>query len=342
MRDSQLFGHVTAVAPGKVNLSLRAGPLRPDGYHDVATLYCAVSLYEEVTASPREDDAITVTVSERSVFTGVDLLDESTGERVTGEIPLGASNLAYRAAALLRDRLKGRRAGVLSGPWEGSAPAGWGVDLTLVKNVPVAGGMGGGSADAAAALVACSALWDAGLSKEQLAEIGSELGADVPFALMGGAAAGQGVGDELSPLLHRGELHLVITPASVGLSTPGVYRTLDAMRERAGVQADTPELDPDLVRAVSRSDAESLSALMVNDLQAPAVSRLPELDELMDLGLSEGAMQGIVSGSGPTVFFLAHDAAHASQLATSLEERAEVWAIPVTAPAPGARLLAQK
>ncbi len=203
-------------------------------------------------------------------------------------------------------------------------------------------GHGGGSADAAATLVACSALWNAGLSKEQLAEIGAELGADVPFALMGGAAAGQGVGDELSPLLHRGTLHLVIAPASVGLSTPGVYRTLDSMREQAGVRAEDPDLDPDLVRAVSQADAETLSALMVNDLQAPAVSQLPELDDLLDLGLSEGAMQGIVSGSGPTVFFLAHDAAHASQLATSLEERAEVWALPVTAPVSGARLLTQK
>lgn len=324
MRDSEFFGHVTAVAPGKVNMSLRVGPRRDDGYHDVATLYFAVSLHEEVTAAPRRDSAITVSLSERSAFTEVQ--QQVQGETVTAAIPLDERNLAHQAAQKLRERL-----GITSG-----------VDLTITKNVPVAGGMGGGSADAAAALVACSALWGAGLSKEQLAEVGAELGADVPFAILGGAAVGQGVGDELSPLLTRGELHLVIVPATTGLSTPEIYHELDTMREEAGVTAEEPELDADLVRAVCTADAEMVATLMTNELQAPAVRKIPSLDRMMDAGLLEGAMQGMVSGSGPTVVFLTRDAAAAGQLATSLEERTDVWAIPVTGPAPGARLLTSR
>ncbi|GAA1152878.1 4-(cytidine 5'-diphospho)-2-C-methyl-D-erythritol kinase [Nesterenkonia lutea] len=323
MRDSEFFGHVTAAAPGKINVSLRVGPLREDGYHDVATLYLAVSLYEEVTAARREDSAITVSLSERSAFTEVQTQDPETGELVTAAIPLDERNLVHRAASKLRERL-----GITDG-----------VDLTITKNVPVAGGMGGGSADAAAALVACSALWEAGLSKEQLAEIGAELGADVPFAMLGGAAVGQGVGDELSPLLTRGELHLVIVPANTGLSTPSIYAKLDEMRAAAGITAEEPDLDPDLVRAVCAADAELVASLMANDLQAPAVAKLPTLEDMMDIGMIEGALQGMVSGSGPTVVFLARDAESAHQLATSLEERTEVWAIPVTGPAHGARLV---
>ncbi|MGJ9373712.1 4-(cytidine 5'-diphospho)-2-C-methyl-D-erythritol kinase [Nesterenkonia sp. CF4.4] len=323
MRESEFFGHVTAVAPGKVNVSLRVGPLREDGYHEVATLYLAVSLYEEVSAARRDDGAITVSLSERSAFTEVQTRDPDTQEMVAAAIPLDERNLVHQAASKLRERL-----GITDG-----------VDLTITKNVPVAGGMGGGSADAAAALVACSALWEAGLSKEQLAEIGSELGADVPFAILGGAAVGQGVGDELSPLLTRGELHLVLVPANTGLSTPSVYATLDEMRAEAGVEAEPPELDPDLVRAVCTADAELVASLMANDLQAPAVASLPSLEDMMDVGMIEGALQGMVSGSGPTLVFLARDAESAHQLCTSFEERTEVWAIPVTGPASGARLI---
>lgn len=323
MRDSEFFGHVTAVAPGKVNMSLRVGPLREDGYHEVATLYLAVSLQEEVTVVPRDDEAITLSLSERSAFTAAPLDDPDVDDASTSGVPLDERNLAHRAASTLRDRLGHRR----------------GVDITLTKNVPVAGGMGGGSADAAATLVACSALWEAGLTKEQLAETGAELGADVPFAILGGAAVGQGVGDELSPLLIRGELHLVIVPAAAGLSTPQVYRRLDTMRAESAVEAEAPRLDPDLVRALCTTDAELIATLMANDLQAPAVSLIPSLEDMLDAGLVDGALQGIVSGSGPTLVFLARDAESAGQVATRLQERTSVWAIPVTAPAPGARLL---
>lgn len=337
MRDSEFFGHVTAVAPGKVNLSLRVGPLRADGYHELATLFYAVSLYEEVIAVPRADGAITVQLSERSAFTSVEHTEPESEDTVTAGIPLDERNLAHQAAVLLRQTLRQRDAATLSFP--GAAKPSYGVDLTITKNVPIAGGMGGGSADAAAALVACSALWEAGLTKDQLAELGAQLGADVPFAILGGAAVGQGAGESLSPLLVRGELHLVIVPATSGLSTPEVYRKLDTMRDQAGLRAEAPELDSDLVRAACAGEAELVATLMANDLQAPAVAMLPELDEMMDAGLAEGALQGIVSGSGPTVVFLARDAPAANQLATRLQERLDIWAIPVTGPAAGTRLL---
>lgn len=341
MRDSEFFGYVTALAPGKVNLSLRVGPPRADGYHDVATLYFAVSLYEEVTAAPRDDGAITVSMSHQSAFARVDHRDPQTGETLTAEVPLDEDNLAHKAASLLRRTLQQRQGAVLSFPNQAGrsapSPAG-GVDLTITKNVPIAGGMGGGSADAAAALLACSALWEAGLTKDQLAELGAELGADVPFSILGGAAVGQGTGDELSPLLTRGELHLVLVPAATGISTPLAYQTLDSMREQAGILAEPPELDPDLVRAVCTSDAETIAALMSNELQAPAVRLVPELEDMMDTGMAEGALQGMVTGSGPTVMFLSHDAESAARLASRLEEHTGAWAIPVSGPAGGARL----
>lgn len=339
MRDSELFGHVTAMAPGKVNLSLRVGPPRFDGYHDVATVYFAVSLYEEVTASPRNDGAITVTISERSAFTTVDQQDPETGEVVVSEIPTDERNLAYRAAELLREAMRSRQGSALSTPRQRGVDSRDGVDLTIIKNVPIAGGMGGGSADAAAALLACSALWDAGFSKEQLAELGGQLGADVPFALLGGAAVGQGIGDELSPLLSRGELHLVLVPAAAGLSTPQVYRKLDQMREEADIAPDAPHLDQDLLRGVASADPQLIAALMTNDMQAAAVSMIPELDAMMDAGLAAGALQGMVSGSGPTVLFLASDAEAAARISAHIEETTDAWAIPVSGPAAGARLL---
>jgi 4-diphosphocytidyl-2-C-methyl-D-erythritol kinase len=314
---ARFFGHATAQAPGKVNLSLRVGPPRPDGYHPVASVYLAVSMLEEVTATPRPDGEITVALSESSsAFVDPDV------------IPVDSSNLAARAALRLRDHL-------------GLDPDTHGVHLDITKQVPVAGGMGGGSADAAAALMACAALWDVGLSRQDLAEIGAPLGADVPFAVMGGAAVGLGVGDELTPLLARHPVHLVLVPATTGLSTPQVYRLLDQLREDGALpmpEAD-PEVDRGLVQALTSGDAEELALLIGNDLQVPAATMVPELSEMLDVGLEEGALSGQVSGSGPTVMFLTRSAEESFQLAARLEDRTGVAAIAVHGPVHGARVL---
>lgn len=314
---TRLFSHATAQAPGKVNLSLRVGTPRADGYHPVASVYLAVSMLEEVTATPRQDGEITVTLSEQSsAFVDPDA------------IPVDSTNLAARAALRLREHL-------------GRDPQTHGVHLEITKQVPVAGGMGGGSADAAAALLACASLWEAGLSRQALAEIAAPLGADVPFAVMGGAAVGLGVGDELTPLLARHPVYLVLIPATTGLSTPEVYALLDRLRDEGAlpVPERDPEVDRELVQALTTGNAEELALLVANDLQVPAATLVPELSEMLDLGLEEGALSGQVSGSGPTVMFLARSAEESFQLAARIEDRTGVAAVAVHGPVHGARVL---
>ncbi|MDY6055329.1 4-(cytidine 5'-diphospho)-2-C-methyl-D-erythritol kinase [Micrococcus sp.] len=309
--------HVTACAPGKVNLSLRVGPPRADGYHPVTSVYLAVNLSETVTAVARQDDRITVGPSPRQVSTVDDAL-----------VPWDERNLAHRAAVHLRETLR-------------LDPATHGVDLEVAKQVPVAGGMGGGSADAAAALLACAALWETGLSRSELAELAAPLGADVPFAVVGGAAVGLGTGTELTPVAARHRVHLVLVPASAGLSTPVVFRTLDELRRdgRLPEGSTPPAVDEDVVRALTRADPRALALSMENDLQAPAVHLFPELSDVMDLGMDEGALRAMVSGSGPTLLFVAHSEQNALRLATAIEERAGVTALPVHGPVPGAHVL---
>ncbi|MCK6094745.1 4-(cytidine 5'-diphospho)-2-C-methyl-D-erythritol kinase [Micrococcus sp. EYE_162] len=309
--------HVTATAPGKVNLSLRVGPPGLDGYHPVATVYLAVSLRETVTAIVRPDARITVAPSQRQVS----LVD-------TADVPWDERNLAHRAAVHLRETL-------------GLEADTHGVDLEVAKQVPVAGGMGGGSADAAAALLACAALWETGLTRSQLAEIAAPLGADVPFAVMGGAAVGLGTGADLTPVAARRPVHLVLVPADAGLSTPVVFRTLDELR-RDGVLTDAagaPEVNQDVLRALTAADPLDLATAMDNDLQTPAVALFPDLSDMLDLGLDEGALGGMVSGSGPTLLFVTHTEQDALRLATAIQERTGVDALPVRGPVPGSHVL---
>ena len=303
---------VRVSAPAKINVSLRVGPIRPDGYHGVASVYLAVSLFEEVHATATDAPGITVTV-------------ESEGKlNVPVEaIPLGPDNLAARAAHALT----------------GHAENPTGVHLHIVKRVPVAGGMGGGSADAAAALVACDALWNTRLSREELANIAAGLGADVPFSLLGGTAVGLGIGDRLTPAISKTPLHWVLVASNTGLSTPAVYGALDALRGEQQVQAVEPEeVDPLILAAMRSGNARDLAAVVSNDLQAAALRLAPQLQELLHTGERLGALTGMVSGSGPTVAFLAEDRDAAAALAAAL--RAEGHrALAVEGPVHGARLL---
>jgi len=300
---------VTASAPGKINVSLHVGPLREDGYHSLASVFLAVSLREEVRASLLDEPGIQVVLSPDSTLD----VDPET-------IPLDGRNLVHRAAALLASHCGLEAA----------------VRLEIVKRVPVAGGMAGGSADAAAALVACNALWECGLSREELAALGSRLGADVPFCLLGGAAVGLGVGDELTTALVHGELHWVVVPAAFGLSTPEVFRRLDALREAEGYAAPEPDsVDAAILAALRTPDSHVLSTLMVNDLQRAALDLAPELRDVLGLGESLGALAGIVSGSGPTVAFLCQDTTAARALADGFSHRGLVSFV-LTAPSPGA------
>ena len=300
---------VTVRAPGKINVFFRVGALQDDGYHDVASLYQAVSLFEEVTAAEADDFSL-----------------RFTGPIETAGLPVDDSNLAMAAAKLLAAR---------------TGHAG-GVELTVLKRVPVAGGMGGGSADAAATLVACDELWGTGLGRAGLLPLAAELGADVPFALEGGTAVGTGRGDELSPALAKGSFHWVLALSDSGLSTPVVYRTLDQHRDKhvgdLGKQPDLVKVDTAVLQAVRVGDAGSLAEAMHNDLQVAALKLAPALTELLELGESRGALAGIVSGSGPTIAFLVSSAQEAAELLGVLTRRG-VRALTATGPVPGARVL---
>ena len=194
--------------------------------------------------------------------------------------------------------------------------------LEIEKHVPIAGGMGGGSADAAATLVACDALWGTELGKEELHALAAKLGADVPFALTGGTAIGTGRGDQLSPALATGSFHWVLAVAEFGLSTPGVYRELDRHRDAdpaLGPASSTPrQVDADVLQALRAGDARLLADALHNDLQAAALRLAPGLGGILELGEANGALAGIVSGSGPTVAFLADDADSALELQVAL------------------------
>ncbi len=267
--------------PAKINIVLAVGPRRPDGYHQIATVFHAVSLYDDITAA--DDDAA-----------GLSLV---VGGRYVDGVPGGSGNLAVRAAAALADRT-------------GHRPD---ARLTLGKGIPVAGGMAGGSADAAGALLACRALWGVDVSDAELRELASSLGSDVAFALSAGTALGAGRGELLEPVAVAGDLHWVVAVADGGLSTPRVFERLDELR--AGTDVPPPEVDADAVAAVRAGDAETLAPHLRNDLQAAALDLRPSLRATLDAGLAAGALGGIVSGSGPTCVFLGRDGAHAAQIA---------------------------
>jgi 4-diphosphocytidyl-2-C-methyl-D-erythritol kinase len=291
--------------PAKVNLFLGCGMLRDDGYHDLITVFQAVSLFDEVTV--REAEGLTLDVT-------------GEGEQ---DVPLDDSNLAVRAARLLGDRL-------------GIEPD---VHLSLRKGIPVAGGMAGGSADAAGTLVALDALWGAGLTREALDGLAAELGSDVPFALHGGTALGRGRGEQLTSVLARGEYHWVFALADGGLSTPAVYAELDALRDTADPR---PVPSPDAVFAALRAgNPKALGAALVNDLQVATIRLRPALRRTLDAGRELGALGSLVSGSGPTCAFLTGSAADALSLAASLSAAGVCRAVRTAhGPVHGARIVA--
>ncbi len=300
---------VHARAPGKINVYLGVGALGDDGYHEVATAYQAVSLYEDVRASDAPDFSVSFTGS-------VDV----SGLETDG------SNLAIRAATHLARATGYRR----------------GARLEIEKNVPVSGGMGGGSADAAATLLACDALWETDLGREELLELAAEIGPDVPFAFIGGTAIGTGHGDQLSPALAKGQFQWVLAFADFGMSTPDVYRELHLHRERHALDifpaSTQPRVDPNVLQALRAGDPHQLGECLFNDLQAPALHLEPRLAAIIELGEANGALAGIVSGSGPTVAFLAADLDSALELQIALSA-ARHTVVRVTGPVHGARIL---
>lgn len=279
---------VRARAPGKVNLQLSVGPRNRDGYHTLATVFQAVDLYETVTAEVRDDGLITLSVAAAPGFAG----------DVDG-VPLDQTNLAWRAAEAVRSTF-----GITDG-----------IDLSILKGVPVAGGMAGGSADAAAALVACAEAWDCGASREDLERLAATLGADVPFALAGHTAVGIGRGDELSPAMSHGQFEWVFAMQSEGLSTPSVFARFDEQVERGRRHVAHPQVDAEVMAALMAGDAARLGSALSNDLQDAALSLAPRLHGVMEAMEEADALGVIVSGSGPTIAALAASKQHALTIA---------------------------
>ncbi len=333
---------MTVRVPAKVNLQLSVGPPRGDGYHDLVTVFHAVSLFDEVTVRPADRTSVVV-----------------MGEDAAS-VPAGRANLAARAARALAAATM-RRGGKSA------------VRIEIRKRIPVSAGLAGGSADAAATLVACNELWGAGLTQPELREAAASVGSDVPFALLGGTAIGQGRGEQLTAALAAGTYHWVLAFATGGLSTPEVYAACDRLRAaraaadrrggtaaaartgaagRAGPaggarvagpaeEAQQPRLSTELMAALRSGDPAAVGPLLSNDLQPAAVSLRPDLRRALNAGREYGALGAIVSGSGPTCAFLAADARRARELAVSLTGAGVCRAVvQVKGPAAGAAVVA--
>jgi 4-diphosphocytidyl-2-C-methyl-D-erythritol kinase len=274
---------VTVRVPGKVNVYLGVGPREFSGYHELATIFQAVGIYDEVTVSAADS----LTISGLGAF--------------ADRIPTDETNLAWKAAELVARAC-------------GEDPN---IHIQIDKTIPIAAGMAGGSADAAATLVACDAYWNAGIPRDQLDAMAATLGADVPFMLHGGCALGVGRGDVLSPVMIRGSFHWVFATFDEGLSTAQIYEKTDEMR---GLEFEaTPDVPTEVLSALARGDAPALGRLLHNDLQLAATTSRPLLGRVLEQGIDSGALGAIVSGSGPTCAFLVRDESSAIDLVVALK-----------------------
>lgn len=297
---------ITVRVPAKVNLHLSVGDTRADGYHELVTVFQALSLIDEITVQASDEPVI-----------------EVAGEG-TDSVPTGPSNLAWQAVRMLARH-------------SGRDPEEPGVRLSLNKGIPVAGGMAGGSADAAATLLALNSLWRLEMGRDELADFAGAMGSDVPFALQGGTALGTGRGERLVPVLARHTYHWVIALDRDGLATPTVYGELDRLRESSANRVG--EVEP-VLEALASGDPRELAFLLGNDLQAAAVSLRPGLRRTLRAGVDAGALAGVVSGSGPTCAFLCTDADDAVRVAAELSGAGVCRTVRVAqGPVPGARLV---
>jgi 4-diphosphocytidyl-2-C-methyl-D-erythritol kinase len=293
--------------PAKVNLQLSVGPLGSDGFHEVTTVFQAISLFDDVTVATAPDgDGINISIS---------------GQTSSG-VPVDSSNLAVKAAELMIKNY--------------DLPSD--LIIKLKKEIPVAGGMAGGSADAAGVIVGLDSLFELGLSRDEMEIVGSKIGSDVPFSICGGVAIGTGRGDQITPALSKGSYNWVLALSGQGLSTPSVYQECDRLRE--GLSISAPLVSEPLMQALRAGDAKALGKALTNELQPAACSLRPALRLVLDVGIDYGALGGIVSGSGPTVAFLVSDDEHAMDLTVALSASGVVSSVVrATGPAHGARII---
>lgn len=295
---------VTVRAPAKVNLHLACGEVRQDGYHDLVTVFQALSLCDEVTVAVSDNPGV-----------------ETYGEGAA-KVPTGPANLAWRAVLRLAE-------------YAGREPN---VRLVINKGIPVAGGMAGGSADAAAALVGLAALWRLETSREELSGLAAMIGSDVPFGLHGGTALGTGRGERLIPVLSRHSYDWVLALDHKGLPTPDVFAELDRLRAE-GFPPRVGTVEP-VLEALASGNPRQLALLLGNDLQSATIALRPALRRTLRAGVDAGALAGMVSGSGPTCAFLCVDAQAAVRVAAELAGAGVCRTVRVArGPVPGARVV---
>jgi 4-diphosphocytidyl-2-C-methyl-D-erythritol kinase len=300
---------VTVRVPSKVNLHLAVGDVRKDGFHELATVFQSLSLTDEVTVAVADEPGV-----------------EVHGEDASS-VPTGAANLAWRAVQELA-------------LYVGKDLSDLKIRVMIRKGIPVSGGMAGGSADAAAALVGLASLWKLDVGRDELAAIAASLGSDVPFMLHGGTALGTGRGEQLVPVLSRHTFHWVLALDRRGLSTPKVFAELDRLRA-AGDPPRVGAVEP-VLEALAAGDPRQLALSLGNDLQAAAVSMAPDLRRTLRAGVEAGALAGIVSGSGPTCAFLCSSAEAAIEVAAELAGVGVCRTVRVAhGPVPGARVVEQ-
>ena len=298
---------VTVRVPAKVNLQLSVGPREADGFHNVVTVFQAISIFDEVSITlAQPNSGVSISIS---------------GDHTHG-VPTDSNNLAVKAVELIAQEYDLEID----------------VHIEIKKSIPVAGGMAGGSADAAATIVAIDYLFSLGMNREEMSEIAAQLGSDVPFMLSGGTAIGTGHGEALTPALSRGTYHWVLALSSVGLTTPAVYAECD--RLRAELDIAEPQTHEVLMQALLAADPKTVGASLTNDLQAAACSLLPALRLVLDVGQEYGALGALVSGSGPTVAFLVADEEAGLDLAVALTASGVVGSIArAYGPVGGAKVL---
>ena len=295
---------VEVQVPAKVNLQLSVGPKESDGFHEVVTVFQAISIFDNLKISRSEQFDITL-----------------EGDFING-VPIDQNNLVSKAVEIMAERFEIDK----------------NLSIEINKSIPVAGGMAGGSADAAGTLLGIDQLFGLGLSKEELSEVARKLGSDVPFMLHGGTAVGRGRGDEITPALSRGNYHWVIAVSSNGLATPAVYGECD--RLRTGLDIKAPALNDELLQALLSGDANRVGKALNNDLQAAAISLRPARRLILDTGQEYGALGGIVSGSGPSVAFLVADEDHSLDLAVALTSSGVVGSVArAQGPVSGAKII---
>ncbi|HEY2880574.1 4-(cytidine 5'-diphospho)-2-C-methyl-D-erythritol kinase [Nocardioides sp.] len=279
---------LTVRTAAKINLLLGVGAPRADGFHTLVTVYQAVSLYDDLTVALPSTGAGRLTVATH-VASYID----------ASHLPRPGHNIVDRAAAALSDH-HGRPVTA---------------DVRVDKSIPIAGGLAGGSADGAGALLALDRLHGLGISDDDLILLAAGLGSDVPFALVGGSALGEGHGEIVTPLDDRGTWWWVVVPSEEGLSTPAVYRHYDELRPNA---PEVPAPPDGVVGALAGGDVHRLAAALHNDLEQAACDLRPDLARLIVEGVAAGALRGLVSGSGPTCVFLCESGDHARTVAGAL------------------------